>query len=201
MNAVNQKIPSAFTDEVYAALEKFDRRIYFHWDLAHDILELDPACAGSAYNLPLHLTEASTQLWQSEMIHPEDIALLHNYLHMIFHHIPRYTNRTRSFSGKIRLSGRHQHKYIWSEIHIVTYFDGHAPAAAFGNIRNIHTQKLWQERIEREAAYDKLTGLLNKAANVLNGVAASTMSVASDVASAAARAAALLRRSPWWFAR
>ena len=66
MNAVNQKIPSAFTDEVYAALEKFDRRIYFHWDLAHDILELDPACAGSAYNLPLHLTEASTQLWQSE---------------------------------------------------------------------------------------------------------------------------------------
>ena len=165
MNAVNQKIPSAFTDEVYAALEKFDRRIYFHWDLAHDILELDPACAGSAYNLPLHLTEASTQLWQSEMIHPEDIALLHNYLHMIFHHIPRYTNRTRSFSGKIRLSGRHQHKYIWSEIHIVTYFDGHAPAAAFGNIRNIHTQKLWQERIEREAAYDKLTGLLNKDAS------------------------------------
>jgi hypothetical protein len=37
-------------------------------------------------------------------------------------------------------------------------------------------------------AITETVGLLNKAANVLNGVAASTMSVANDVASAAARA-------------
>ncbi|MEO7999719.1 MAG: DUF2281 domain-containing protein [Gemmatimonadaceae bacterium] len=37
-------------------------------------------------------------------------------------------------------------------------------------------------------AITETVGILNKAANVLNGVAQSTMSVASDVASAAARA-------------
>lgn len=33
---------------------------------------------------------------------------------------------------------------------------------AFGNLRNIQAQKLWQQRIEHEAFFDQLTGLLNK---------------------------------------
>lgn len=64
--------------------------------------------------------------------------------------------------AKLRLYGRKQNDYVWSEIHIITYFDEHLPTAAFGNIHNIQAQKLWQERIEQEASHDKLTGLLNK---------------------------------------
>ncbi|MCH3958395.1 MAG: GGDEF domain-containing protein [Selenomonas sp.] len=183
MNSVNHKIPPAFTDEVYAALEKFDRRIYFHWDLTQDILKVNTSTPDTSYDLPELLSDASTQLWLAELIHPEDVFRLRLYLHSIFHRPPRYANGTRNHSCKLRLYGRKQHSYVWSEIHIITYFDGHRPVAAFGNIRNIQAQKLWQQRIEQEASHDKLTGLLNKDATQTQiSTVLSTMSPQHDQA-------------------
>ena len=183
MNSVNHKIPHDFTDEVYAALEKFDRRIYFHWDLTQDILNFNASAPDTSYDLPEHLPDASTRLWLSELVHPEDVPKLRLYLHSIFRRAPHYANRTRNHLCKLRLYGRKQNDYVWSEIHIITYFDEHLPITAFGNIRNIQAQKLWQERIEQEASHDKLTGLLNKDATQTQiGTALATLSPQHDQA-------------------
>lgn len=162
MRAVSHRIPTEFGNEVYVALEDFDRRLYFRWDLTTDTINLNEPVPQNNYDIPLKIACASSMLWHSALIHPDETHLLRVYLHTIFRHRERYRNRTRNTSCKMRLRDRSRMDYLWSEIHIITYYDGLKPVVAYGNIRNIQAQKLWQQRVEREAAHDKLTGLLNK---------------------------------------
>ncbi len=93
---------------------------------------------------------------------PNDLHIFRYFLHKIYHSSSRYWGRTCNQTCKIRIRSHKKTDYLWSEIHIITYFDDHQPVIAFGNLRNIQAQKLWQQRIEHEAFFDKLTGLLNK---------------------------------------
>lgn len=162
MSTIKHQIPAAFGDDVFSALENFDHRIYFRWDLTTDKLELKQPIAHHSYDIGTGLSDASTKLWHTGLIHPDDLHIFRYFLHKIYHSRSRYLGRTCNQACKIRLRSHRQTDYIWSEIHIITYFDERQPVIAFGNIRNIQAQKLWQQRIEHEAFFDKLTGLLNK---------------------------------------
>ena len=162
MNKSNSRIPDTFSAEVFSALENFDRHLYFRWNLINDTAELNPPVPRHSYDIPPACQYASSALWHSGIIHPDDVAILRIFLHIIFYGHARRKDGTSANSCKLRLRSQHLKDYIWSEIHIITYFDENRPVIAFGNIRNIQAQKRWQQRIEREAAHDKLTGLLNK---------------------------------------
>ncbi|SDG12139.1 diguanylate cyclase (GGDEF) domain-containing protein [Selenomonas sp. WCT3] len=162
MSTTKCQIPTTFGEEVFSALENFDRRIYFRWDLRTDKLELKQPVANHSYDIGTGLLDASTKLWHSGLIHPDDLHIFRYFLHKIYHSSSRYLGRTCNQACKIRIRSHKKTDYLWSEIHIITYFDDHQPVIAFGNLRNIQAQKLWQQRIEQEASFDKLTGLLNK---------------------------------------
>ena len=167
MDTKSHPIPTTFDSDVFSALEKFDRRVYFRWDLTTDVLELHGPAHPNSYDIAPRIAPASTILWHSGLLHQEDATILRVYLNTIFcHHIHRPKGSCNHIC-KLRLRGNGCHEYIWSEIHLITYFDGFMPVVAYGNIRNIQAQKLWQQRIEREAAHDQLTGLLNKDATRL----------------------------------
>lgn len=162
MSTSKHRIPTAFDADVFSALEKFDRRLYFRWDLVNDTIELHQPVPHHSYDLPPMQQYASSLLWHAGIIHPDDVSVLRIFLHSITYGSPRHHNGSSTNTCKLRLRSQHAKGYIWSEIHILTYFDQNRPVVAFGNIRNIQAQKLWQQRIERAATHDKLTGLLNK---------------------------------------
>lgn len=155
-------IPTEFSPDVLAALEEFDRRIYFKWDLINDTISLRQPLPNTFYDLSYSAAHCSSQLWLKGFIHPADIHLLHTYLRIINSASPRFHSRHCRLSCKIRLRARNKKDYIWSEVHAVTYFKGSQPVVAFGNIKNIQAQKIHELRVEREAKIDKLTGLLTK---------------------------------------
>lgn len=155
-------IPTEFTPDVLAALEEFDRRIYFKWNLENDTITLRQPLPHTFYDLSYLVSHCSSQLWLDGFIHPSDIHLLHTYLRVINAASPRFHDRRCRLSCKMRLRARNKKDYIWSEIHAVTYFKGSKPIVAFGNIKNIQAQKIHELRMERDAKIDKLTGLLNK---------------------------------------
>lgn len=162
MSVSDSHIPTGFSSDVLAALEDFDRRIYFQWDLTLDIITLKKPLPNTFYDLSHEAGRTSSQLWLDGFIHPDDVVLLHTYLRIIYSASARFHNRRCKLACKLRLRARNKKDYIWSEIHIITYFKGFAPVMAFGNIRNVQAQKLQQMRFERQAQRDKLTGLLNK---------------------------------------
>lgn len=160
---LKHQIPTDFGQDVYRALESFDKRIKFRWDLQQDVITLNTPLPVTCYDLKTATIKcASSFLWHSGFILADDIYALQVYLHSIFSNVARYTKDTRNHSCKLRLRNHSRQGYIWSEIHLVTYYDDLKPVIAFGNIRNIQAQKIWQQRIERAASHDKLTGLLNK---------------------------------------
>lgn len=162
MDTTKHRIPTTFGSDVFAALEDFDRRIYFRWDLATDSLEFKKPIPHHLYDIGTGLSQASTSLWHSGLIHPDDVPIFRFFLHNLYRRRARYLGGTCSQACKIRIRHHNKRDYLWSEIHIITYFDNRQPVIAFGNIRNIQAQKLWKQRIERAASLDKLTGLLNK---------------------------------------
>ena len=70
----------------------------------------------------------------------------------------------RVFSSKIRLKGKGEESYLWTEIRILAYFDTNGPVIAFGCISNINVTQLWQMELQHSAETDVLTGFYNKAA-------------------------------------
>ena len=70
MSTTKCQIPTTFGEEVFSALENFDRRIYFRWDLRTDKLELKQPVANHSYDIGTSLLDASTKLWHSGLIPP-----------------------------------------------------------------------------------------------------------------------------------
>jgi len=153
-------IPSHFTPTVYEALESADNVIFFQWDLTADTFKLRDTSHRHRYALPPVFSRASTQLTIGGLVHPDDTGILEQYLHRIYHKRPR--QKQHNVSVRLRLRSSRHPLWLWSEVHLVTYYQEHQPMMAFGNIRNIQAEKLWQERISRRANTDDLTGLLCK---------------------------------------
>ncbi len=156
-------IPGHFTSTVYEALETADNIIFFQWDLTDDTFKLRDGIVRHRYALPHQFKRASTRLALDGLVHPDDSGILEYY----FHHI--YKDRTSAhkhnhFSARLRLRSNKKPLWLWSEVTLVTYYQGRKPAMTFGSIRNIQAEKLWQERICRRANTDDLTGLLSKGA-------------------------------------
>lgn len=159
----NAAIPYNFTPTVYEALESADNIIFFQWDLTADTFKLRETSSSHRYALPDSFARASTRLALEGLVHPDDAGILEYYLHRIYHDRPS-VRKHNHLSARIRLRSSRKPLWLWSEIHLVTYFQETRPAMAFGNIRNIQAEKLWQERICRRANTDDLTGLLSKGA-------------------------------------
>ncbi len=154
-------IPSEFNPAVYEALESADNVIFFQWDLTADTLKLRDTSSRHRYALPSHFTHASTKLTMGGLVHPDDTDMLEHFFHRIYHE-RRLKREQRNISARLRLRSTKRPVWLWSEIHLVTYYKRQRPIMAFGNIRNIQAEKLWQERISRRANTDALTGLLSK---------------------------------------
>ena len=156
-------IPSHFNPTVYEALESADNVIFFKWDLTDDTFKLRDTSCKHRYALPSHFSCASTHLAFDGIVHPDDAGVLEYYLHRIYkaHPVARDCNQ---LTARLRLRSTKRPLWVWSEIHLVTYYKGHRPMVAFGNIRNIQAEKLWQQRISRRANTDGLTRLLSKGA-------------------------------------
>ena len=154
-------IPDQFTPSVYEALELQNNVIFFKWDLTADTFKLRKNTCKHRYALPAHFSRASTRLALEGIIHPDDANMLEYYFHSIFHKQP--ADRRNQLTARLRLRSSKQPQWLWSEIRLITYYnDDRHPVVAFGNIRNIQAEKLWQERINRRATTDDLTGLLSK---------------------------------------
>lgn len=156
-------VPKDFTSSVYGELESAENIIFFQWDMTADTFKLRKSCSRHRYALPTKFTRASTHLALDGLVHPDDVVMLEYYLHHI------YKNRTKAckhhhVSARLRLRSSKKPLWLWSEIHMVTYYNAQQPAMTFGSIRNIQAEKLWQERIYRRANMDDLTGLLGKGA-------------------------------------
>lgn len=161
MANVSAIIPKEFTPTVYAALETQDNVIFFQWDLTADTFKLRKNTCRHRYDLPARFTRASTRLALDGIVHPDDASMLEYYFHSIFHN--HSAERRHQLSARLRLRGRKRPQWLWSEIRLITYYnDKHIPVVAFGNIRNIQAERLWQERTNRRASIDELTGLLCK---------------------------------------
>ena len=156
-------IPSHFNLTVYEALESADNVIFFKWDLTDDTFKIRETETRHRYALPDNFSRASTRLTLDGIVHPDDAGMLEYYMHRIYHNHPAQ-RRHNHLSARLRLRSTKRPRWVWSEIHLVTYYQGQRPMVAFGNIRNIQAEKLWQERIFRRANTDEMTGLLSKSA-------------------------------------
>ncbi|MCR5756696.1 MAG: GGDEF domain-containing protein [Selenomonas sp.] len=157
----NAFVPDNFTPVVYEALESADNIIFFQWNLSADTFKIRDNSSKHRYALPNHFSRASTRLTLEGLVHPDDAGMLEHYLHHIYHDRPHSHHNNQS-SARLRLRSSKKPLWLWSEVHLVTYYRGQHPAMAFGSIRNIQAEKLWQERITRRANTDALTGLLSK---------------------------------------
>lgn len=156
-------IPSHFNPTVYEALESADNVIFFKWDLTDDTFKLRDTSSKHRYALPSHFSRASTHLAFDGIVHPDDAGILEYYLHLIYKARPAIRENNH-LTARLRLRSSKRPLWLWSEIHLVTYYKGRRPMVAFGNIRNIQAEKLWQQRISRRANTDELTRLLSKGA-------------------------------------
>lgn len=164
-------VPKDFTPDVLQQLGELDRLLYFHWDLQTDVISFKKPAASIEYDVPDTLPRASTALWEGKVIYPTDSVRLHTWLRVIFRKGKRHhSSGAQRSTARLRLRVKSEKKrddgprYVWTEVRMLTYFSSQGPAEAFGTIRNIQSLKLWQERLERKASRDTLTGLLNKGA-------------------------------------
>lgn len=156
-------VPSHFNPAVYEALDAANNVIFFQWDLTDDTFQLRESDTTHRYDLPNYFPRASTRLTLEGIVHPDDAGMLEYYLHRLYHARPA-SRRHNHLTARLRLRSTKKPLWLWSEIHLITYYENQRPAMAFGNIRNIQAEKLWQERICRRANVDELTGILSKAA-------------------------------------
>ena len=159
-------IPTTFSRDVFNMLDDLDQHLYFRWDLTNDCVTLHEPLPHRFRDLPLSVPQASTMFWTERLIHPEDRPILHAYLHAIFRMGGKpITDRMRKASCKLRIR-HHRGNYLWAEVHIITYFEAGVPVVAYGNLRSIQAEKLWQKRLQAKADRDSLTGLLRKDAAI-----------------------------------
>lgn len=163
-------IPTEFNDEVMHQLQTFEHILYFKWDLATDTMDFTDPLQDTPFDFPQHIEHASTALWVSMLIHPEDLPQMEKYLDNTFMSHVHDEDGTQHTAIKLRMRGKHQasdgeeesSEYLWVDLNVLTYYDGDIPVVAFGYIRNINAQQLSQLKLEHRAEHDLLTGLLNK---------------------------------------
>lgn len=158
-------IPSTFTENIFHKLNSLDQHLYFRWDLTSDTVTLQLPVPRKFRDLPQEVHQASTMLWTQELLHPDDRPLLHTYLHILFQEHTPTSDSIRKTSCKLRIRHR-KNKYLWAEVHLLTYFQGTRPMVAFGDLHSIQAQKLWLHRLQQRADFDSLTGLLTKDAAI-----------------------------------
>lgn len=157
-------IPSEFDTEIYKILNDIENLLYFQWDLKTDVLEFTTSVEHSDYELPQKASLASTCFWGGELIHPDDRMEFNEFLDKMFWLKQSTTVDKRVFSSKVRLKGKEDRGYLWTELRLLAYFDETGPVVAFGCISNINVTQLWQMELQHSAEHDVLTGFYNKAA-------------------------------------
>ena len=164
MDDPNIVIPKEFDTEIYRTINDIDNLLYFKWDLNTDVLEFTTSVEHSDYDLPQSANPASTCFWGGDLVHPDDREEFNEFLNKMFWLKKFDKVEHRLFSTKIRLKGKNDESYLWTEIRILTYFDKNEPVIAFGCICNINVTQLWQMELQHSAETDVLTGFYNKAA-------------------------------------
>ena len=157
-------IPKEFDKEIYSILNEIEDKLYFQWDLKADILQFKTSVEDSDYDFPPIINPASTFLFGSNFIHSEDSTNFNNFLDKMFWLQHSDEIDYRVFSTKLRLKGKSDKGYLWSEMRLVVYLDESGPVIAFGCISNINVKQLWQMELQHSAEHDILTGFFNKSA-------------------------------------
>lgn len=165
MDEVHVSVPTEFNGKIFDMLDELEQHLYFRWDLTKDIVTIHGTVPRKFRDFPREVRHASSMLWTQNLLHPDDRSVLHAYLHMLFAPQAEDAPTMRKAVCKLRIR-HHGSSYLWAKVHLITYFADHRPIVAFGNLRSIQAQKLWQERLQRRADYDSLTGLLTKDAAV-----------------------------------
>ena len=157
-------IPKNFDAEIYKTLNDTENLLYFKWDLKTDVLEFTNNVENSDYDLPQKAEPASTSLFGGDFIHSDDVIEFSNFLDKMFWLQRAKETGYRIYSIKIRLKGKKDHGYLWTELKLMAYFDETGPVIAFGCLLNINLKQLWQMELQHSIEHDVLTGFFNKAA-------------------------------------
>ena len=157
-------IPKEFDKDIYNILNDVDNMLYFQWNLKSDILKFTSSVKNADYDFPQIANPASTFLFGGDFIHPEDSAEFNDFLDKMFWLKHSDSVDYRVFSIKVRLKGKDDCGYLWSELRLVVYLDDTGPVMAFGCISNINVKQLWQIELQHSAEHDVLTGFYNKVA-------------------------------------
>lgn len=136
----------------YEIVTEMTEDIIFEIDLATDVATFSPHYE-RIFGQPRVIPDFFAGGGRMELIHPEDRALVKEACR------PE-GNRYASFAARIR--GR-DGDYQWFDVRFTTLRDESGQAAALiGRLSNIHSKKLEEDRLRREARTDLLSGLDNK---------------------------------------
>ncbi len=169
MNPANV-IPTEFNEDVMHQLQTYEHILYFKWDLMKDTMDFMDSPENTPFDFQQHIEQASTALWVSHLIYPEDLPQMEDYLDKTFMHQIHDENGRQHTAIKLRMLGKDRPKdvdysdehYLWVDLNVLTYYDDNGPVVAFGYIRNINAQHISHLKLEHQAEHDLLTGLLNK---------------------------------------
>ena len=170
MMSSSAAIPTSFNEDVMYQLQSFEHILCFKWDLATDTMDFTEPLQDTPFDFEQHIEHASTALWVSQLIHPDDLPQMETYLDDIFMNHIHDENGKHHAALKLRMRGKLQadtpgdddSNYLWVDLNVLTYYDGDDPVVTFGYIRNINAQHVSQLKLEHRAEHDLLTGLLNK---------------------------------------
>lgn len=157
--------PKSFNDDIFKALEDFDKLLFFRWNVSTDTIEFSTEMNVVPYYLPQNPGYISNLLLLQGLLNPSDVILFENFLNRIFFTPPAEDQQTpERTEAEVRFLAANREDYLWSDVKMLVYFADGAPQTIFGSIRNIHLQKQHQLSLLHEAEHDNLTGFLNKAA-------------------------------------
>ena len=170
MTNLSPTIPTDFNEDVMRQLQSFEHILYFKWDLATDTMDFTEPLDHTPFYFDQHIEHASTALWVSQLIHPDDLPEMETYLDDTFMNQIHDETGKQHTALKLRMRGKQSAEneegdkidYLWVDLNVLTYYDENGPVVTFGYIRNINAQQLSQLKLEHRAEHDLLTGLLNK---------------------------------------
>ena len=76
--------PKSFSDDIYKALEDFNKLLFFRWDVSTDTIEFSTEMNTVPYSLPEKADYISNSLLLYGLLNPADVVLFENFLNRIF---------------------------------------------------------------------------------------------------------------------
>ena len=145
----------AFEKKRYMLLEQFSDTVLFDYDRRKDFMHFTPNVRSMFQVEGLELHNFSKNL-SALRLYPGDYSTIERVL------TGRGLNEDRARVRLMRPDAK-EGEYFWCLIQYIYIFDHEKLASVIGKIIDIDEQKSREERLERKATTDGLTGLFNKA--------------------------------------